>query len=96
MDIEGSLPPQIVDELVRALMGRYPRAVLQFEDFNLEHALPLLDRYRDHHLVFNDDVQVSPVAQSPHSERVSSFCFNLYVRKVGCTYWVYATELGFG
>ena len=47
-----------MDELVRALMGRYPRAVLQFEDFNLEHALPLLDRYRDHHLVFNDDVQV--------------------------------------
>ena len=49
--------PQIVDELVRALMGRYPRAVLQFEDFNLAHALPLLERYRDHHLVFNDDVQ---------------------------------------
>lgn len=50
---------QITDELVRALSGRYPNAVLQFEDFNMAHALPLLDRYREHHLCFNDDVQVS-------------------------------------
>ena len=31
--------------------------MLQFEDFNLEHAQPLLERYRFHHLVFNDDIQ---------------------------------------
>ena len=49
---------QIMDELVKALMGRYPDAVLQFEDFNMEHATPLLERYRDHHLCFNDDIQV--------------------------------------
>ena len=49
-----------MDELVKALMGRYPRAVLQFEDFNMEHAAPLLERYRDHHLCFNDDIQVPP------------------------------------
>ncbi len=49
---------QIVDELVKALSSRYPNAVLQFEDFNLAHALPLLERYREHHLCFNDDVQV--------------------------------------
>ena len=42
---------------MKALMGRYPNAVLQFEDFNMEHATPLLDRYRDHHLCFNDDIQ---------------------------------------
>lgn len=48
---------QIMDELVKALMGRYPEAVLQFEDFNMQHATPLLARYRDHHLCFNDDVQ---------------------------------------
>ena len=59
---------------MRALMGRYPRAVLQFEDFNLEHALPLLDRYRDHHLVFNDDVQVPPLWRRAHEpQKVSSF-----------------------
>ena len=49
---------QVMDELVKALMGRYPDAVLQFEDFNMEHATPLLDRYRHHHLCFNDDIQV--------------------------------------
>ena len=78
--------PQIVNELVRALMGRYPRAVLQFEDFNLEHALPLLDRYRDHHLVFNDDVQVSiytlavgPLCGGEHILRVfHGRCFSIF------------------
>jgi malate dehydrogenase (decarboxylating) len=43
----------IIDEFVRAVTGRWPRAVLQFEDFSIEHALPLLQRYRHHHLVFN-------------------------------------------
>ena len=38
-------------------MNRWPQAVLQFEDFSTEHALALLERYKDHHLVFNDDIQ---------------------------------------
>ena len=37
--------------------GVRAQALLQFEDFNLEHAQPLLERYRYHHLVFNDDIQ---------------------------------------
>ncbi len=41
------------------------QAVLQFEDFNLEHAQPLLERYRFHHLVFNDDIQVLGPLLSP-------------------------------
>ena len=45
-------------QFVKAVMGRWPNAVLQFEDFNMAHAQPLLERYRDHHLVFNDDIQV--------------------------------------
>ena len=56
-------------QFVDAVMGRWPNAVLQFEDFNMEHAAPLLDRYRNHHLVFNDDIQVpllSPVT-APHT-----------------------------
>eukprot|EP00884_Botryococcus_braunii_P012100 jgi/Botrbrau1/20891/Bobra.0135s0022.1 len=47
----------LLDELVRAIMGRWPKAVLQFEDFNTATALSLLQRYRKHHLVFNDDIQ---------------------------------------
>jgi hypothetical protein len=30
-------------------MDRWPNAVLQFEDFSNDHALPLLERYRQHH-----------------------------------------------
>ena len=38
-----------MDEFVSAVMSRWPTAVLQFEDFNTAHALPLLERYRHHH-----------------------------------------------
>ncbi|KAG2502128.1 hypothetical protein HYH03_000618 [Edaphochlamys debaryana] len=47
----------IIDEFVAAAMSRWPNAVLQFEDFSIDHAKPLLERYRTHHLVFNDDIQ---------------------------------------
>ena len=46
-----------MDEFVTAVTQRYPKAVLQFEDFSIDRALPLLDRYRHDHLVFNDDIQ---------------------------------------
>ncbi len=49
----------MVDEFVAAVLGRWPKAVLQFEDFNQQHARPLLERYRDNYLVFNDDIQVN-------------------------------------
>lgn len=55
--VEGQEYYDIVDEFVRAVMARWPDAVLQFEDFSIEHALHLLERYRHHHLVFNDDIQ---------------------------------------
>lgn len=55
--LRGDAYYEIVDEFVQAVMGRWPRAVLQFEDFNIEHAAPLLERYRYSHCVFNDDVQ---------------------------------------
>jgi hypothetical protein len=45
-------------QFVNAVMARWPGAVLQFEDFQMAHALTLLQRYRHHHLVFNDDIQV--------------------------------------
>jgi len=49
-----------------------PQAVLQFEDFNLEHAQPLLERYRFHHLVFNDDIQALTALFT-----LSSICFGI-------------------
>jgi malate dehydrogenase (oxaloacetate-decarboxylating)(NADP+) len=46
-----------VDAFVRAVRGRWPRALIQFEDFSGDHAFPLLARYRDDILCFNGDIQ---------------------------------------
>lgn len=55
--ITGTAYYELMDEFVTAVMGRWPSAVLQFEDFNMDHAAPLLERYRHSHCVFNDDIQ---------------------------------------
>ncbi len=48
---------ELVDEFVCAVVERYPRALIQFEDFATPDAYRLLDRYRDRVLCFNDDIQ---------------------------------------
>ncbi|KAL6750985.1 NAD malic enzyme [Haematococcus lacustris] len=55
--LRGQAYYDVLDEFVVAVMTRWPNAVLQFEDFSISHALTLLNRYRQHHLVFNDDIQ---------------------------------------
>jgi malate dehydrogenase (oxaloacetate-decarboxylating) len=46
-----------VDQFVQAVKAELPGACLQWEDFATAHARPLLERYRDELLTFNDDVQ---------------------------------------
>jgi malate dehydrogenase (oxaloacetate-decarboxylating) len=46
-----------VDDFIAAVQDELPGALLQWEDFATAHALPLLKRYRDRLLTFNDDVQ---------------------------------------
>jgi malate dehydrogenase (oxaloacetate-decarboxylating)(NADP+) len=46
-----------VDEFVAAVQRRYPKALIQFEDFLTPNAYALLNRYRDRVLCFNDDIQ---------------------------------------
>lgn len=46
-----------VDEFVQAVTAAMPRVCLQWEDFATPHARPLLERYRDRLLSFNDDIQ---------------------------------------
>jgi malate dehydrogenase (oxaloacetate-decarboxylating) len=48
---------EFVDLFIQALKRRWPKVLLQFEDFALDHATPLLQRYRDELCCFNDDVQ---------------------------------------
>ena len=42
---------------MQAVKKEMPGACLQWEDFATPHARPLLDRYRDQLLTFNDDIQ---------------------------------------
>lgn len=59
--LKGADYVAVVDEFVSAVMARWPDAVLQFEDFQTSVARGLLERYRHHHQVFNDDIQASTV-----------------------------------
>lgn len=55
--ITGSDYDAFVDEFVEAVKTEMPNVCLQWEDFATPHARPLLDRYRDELLTFNDDIQ---------------------------------------
>lgn len=46
-----------VDAFMAAAEKVWPQALVQFEDFALQNATPLLQRYRDRFCMFNDDVQ---------------------------------------
>ena len=46
-----------VDQFVQAVKRELPDACLQWEDFATPHARPILQRYRDELLTFNDDIQ---------------------------------------
>src|SRR5271163_1207484 len=46
-----------IDRFVTAVQKQLPDVLLQWEDFATAHALPILGRYRDKLLTFNDDIQ---------------------------------------
>ena len=46
-----------VDQFVQAVRQELPGTCLQWEDFATPHARPILQRYRDQLLTFNDDIQ---------------------------------------
>lgn len=55
--ITGSEYDAFVDRFVKAIKKKFPRVLLQWEDFAKAHARPLLERYQDEILSFNDDIQ---------------------------------------
>jgi malate dehydrogenase (oxaloacetate-decarboxylating) len=46
-----------VEAFVAAVERKLPHVLLQWEDFALPHARPLLEKYRDRLCTFNDDIQ---------------------------------------
>jgi malate dehydrogenase (oxaloacetate-decarboxylating) len=55
--ISGKEYDTFVDRFVKAIKKRFPKVLLQWEDFGREHAQPLLEKYRHQICSFNDDIQ---------------------------------------
>jgi malate dehydrogenase (oxaloacetate-decarboxylating) len=55
--ITGDAYDDFVDRFVQAVKLELPDTLLQWEDFANAHARPILDRYRDQLITFNDDIQ---------------------------------------
>jgi malate dehydrogenase (oxaloacetate-decarboxylating) len=55
--LEGSAYDRLVERLVLGVKRSFPDALIQWEDFAKHKAFPLLARYRDRVLSFNDDIQ---------------------------------------
>lgn len=55
--ITGQEYDDFVHRFVEAVKQEMPNTCLQWEDFGNQHARPILERYRDELLTFNDDIQ---------------------------------------
>ena len=55
--VTGQAYFDFVDRFVRAVQQELPNVCLQREDFATPHARPILERYKDEQLTFNDDIQ---------------------------------------
>lgn len=60
--VTGQAYFDFVDQFVQAVKQELPGTCLQWEDFATPHARPILQRYRDALLTFNDDIQGTAAA----------------------------------
>jgi malate dehydrogenase (oxaloacetate-decarboxylating) len=55
--LTGAKYDEFVDRFVRAIQKKFPKVLLQWEDFGKNNARRILDKYKDQLLSFNDDIQ---------------------------------------
>jgi malate dehydrogenase (oxaloacetate-decarboxylating) len=55
--IRGKEYDEFIEKFVQAIKKRFPKVLLQWEDFARANALTLLNRYKDQLCSFNDDIQ---------------------------------------
>ena len=55
--ISGDEYYKFMDRFAKAFAARLPKAFLHWEDFGRDNARTVLDRYRNIHPSFNDDIQ---------------------------------------
>ncbi len=55
--ITGDEYDEFIDAFVQHIKKRFPKVLLQWEDFAKPHARPLLEKYQDKICSFNDDIQ---------------------------------------
>ncbi len=55
--LQGNEYDEIVEEFVMAVQEKYPKALIQFEDFITPNAYKILEKYMEKVLCFNDDIQ---------------------------------------
>ncbi|CAL5382434.1 unnamed protein product [Camellia sinensis] len=55
--LEGEEYLSIIDEFMEAIHTRWPKAIVQFEDFQMKWAFERLQRYQKRFCMFNNDIQ---------------------------------------
>ena len=55
--ITGEAYDAFIDKVVKAIIRRYPKTYIHWEDFGRDNAHRVLNHYRSRHTSFNDDIQ---------------------------------------